>query len=136
MYYLAFLTIPPQTSQGDPYVHRMEVAPGVISHVDIGFPQGCVGLVHLQIYRHEHQLYPTTPGESFGWDNYVFSFDDAESLDEEPHRLTVRAWNDDDSYPHTLMVGVSIEPFSAPLPGVGEDLAGYPAFVVEGEIPY
>jgi len=136
MYYLAFLPIPLQTPRGDPYEHHMEVAPGVITHIDVGFPRGCVGLCHLQIFRHEHQLYPTTPGESFAWDNHVFSFNDFEPLDEEPHRLTIRAWNDDDSYAHTLMVGVSIEAPSAPLSGVEGELVGWPGVSLEGEIPY
>jgi len=136
MYYLTFHTVPPQTSESEPYEYQVAVVEGILSHVDIGFPRGCVGLAHLQLYYKHHQLYPTNPEQSFAWDNHIFSFDDDFPIYEQPYVITVRAWNDDDSYEHTLMVGLSVTAAALPSGPPVAELVGWPGAPIEGEIPY
>jgi len=119
MYYLKFYTIPAKTAQTDPFVGVHEMVPGIICRVDVGFTHGTFGLTHVQIFRHEHQLYPTTPGYSFAWDNYVFSIHDNFPLIEVPFNLSIRAWNEDNTYDHAIFVGVELEPLIVTSPGIG-----------------
>jgi len=136
MYYLTFHTVPPQTLETDPYEYQVAVVDGILSHVDIGFPQGCAGLAHLQLYYKHHQLYPTNPDQSFAWDGNVFSFDDDFPIYEHPYTVTVRAWNDDDSYEHTLMVGLSVTSGAGPVELPEAAMAGWSGAPIEGELPY
>ena len=119
MYYLKFYTIPAKTSQSGSLFFTHEMVPGIVRRVDIGFTHGTFGLTHVQIFRHEHQLYPTTPGQSFAWDNYVFSIVDDYPLIEVPFNLSIRAWNEDNTYDHAIFVGVELEPLVVTSPGIG-----------------
>ena len=108
MYYVEEVRIPPQTSRDDAIRTVMELSVGTIQRVRVCFPPGCCSLVHVQILRHEHQLYPTTPGSSFAWDGYVIEFVDSYPLDEAPYELKLVTWNDDDSYYHTIQVQIEV----------------------------
>jgi len=119
MYYLKFYTIPAKTAQSDAYVADHEMVPGIIRRIDIGFTHGTFGLTHVQIFRHEHQLYPTTPGQSFAWDNYVFSIVNNYPLIEVPFSLSIRAWNEDNTYAQAISIGVELEALIVTSPGVG-----------------
>jgi len=111
MYYVQQITIPAQTAEGelDPVI--MELSAGTIQRVRVCFPPGCCGLVHLRIYRYEHQLYPTSPDASFAWDGYVVEFVDSFPLTEVPYEVKLIAWNDDDSYQHSIQVHIEVAEF-------------------------
>jgi len=119
VYYLKFYTVPSKTPQSDPLIADHEMVLGIVRRVDVGFTHGTFGLTHVQVFRHEHQLYPTTPGQSFAWDNYVFSVLDDYPLIEVPFSLSIRAWNEDNTYPHAVFIGVELEPLITTSPGVG-----------------
>ena len=112
MYYVEQITTPAQTAQEDAIVTYMGMTWGYIQKVRICFPPGCVGLMHVQIYRYEQQIYPSTPGQSFAWDGFVVEFVDSYPLFTEPYELKIVTWNDDDSYEHTIQVHVELSEFS------------------------
>lgn len=109
MYYQATVTVPPQTDERDALRRRLKVYPGVTEHVWVSFPHGAAGLAHLQVYHHGVQVWPTTSGESFAWDDYVYSFDDRYPIVAEPFEFLIVTWNLDNAYPHTLKFAVTIE---------------------------
>ena len=115
MYYVQDVTIPAQQSEDSPQRTVMGLNFGYIKRVRVCFPPGPKGLAHVQVYRYEHQLYPTTPGASFHWDNFIFEFADNFPLLAVPYEVTIVTWNLDDSYPHDISVHIEVESFSVEL---------------------
>lgn len=109
MYYQAQLVVPRNTLKSNPLVYRLNVYPGVTEEVWVGFPPGCAGLVHVQIWDKGWQVWPTTPGTSFCWDNYIFNFEDRYPITAEPLQFVVKAWNLDDTFDHSIFFAVTIE---------------------------
>ncbi len=77
-------------------------------NVSIGFPWGCAGLVHVRIYRAEHQVWPTNLDESFAWNAYNVEFEENEETAGSSDEWSVRAWNEDIRYDHTIVVRFNI----------------------------
>jgi len=75
---------------------------GVITQVSVQIPQGCMGLARAQVWRGGHQLWPTTPGAYFKGDGAIIEWPEDYELADEPLSLTIRVWNIDDTYNHTL----------------------------------
>lgn len=109
MYYQATITIPAKTDEAEAQRHRLKVYPGITEHVWVGFPRGAAGLAHLQVYHHNVQVWPTSPGESFAWDDYVYSFDDRYPIVAEPFEFLIVTWNLDNAYKHMVKFAVTIE---------------------------
>jgi len=101
---------PPNTPASAPVVARLAVYPGVTRQVWVGFPRGCYGLAHMQIWHWGWQLWPWTPQTSYHWNDYMFTFEDRYPILEEPLELVVKSWNLDDSFEHTLTFAVTVEP--------------------------
>lgn len=116
MYYDFSLTIPANTAAAAPTEQQVKLTHGIIHRVEIGFPAGCAGLVHLQIYEGGHQVWPTNKDGSFNTDNYTIPINDFYELFRRPHTLTLSGWNLDDTYGHTLEVRFGILPARVLLP--------------------
>lgn len=109
MYFAAEVLTPANTPASAPVVTRLRVYPGVVRQVWLGFPPGCYGLAHIQVWYCGWQVWPYTPQTSYHWDNYVFAIEDRYPLVEEPLELVLKTWNLDDSYDHTLTFGCIID---------------------------
>ena len=102
MLYEYSLTIPANTPESAPETMRAPLAPGTVARVDVQFPRGCVGLVHVQIWRSEHQVWPGNPDGNIAAEGLIVSWPEDYVLDDDPFTLSLRGWNDDDSYSHTI----------------------------------
>lgn len=110
MFYADEIVIPANTPALTPVVQRLGIHPGVTQEIFVGFPKGCYGLAHLQIWHHGWQIWPWTPRISFHWNDYMFRFNDRYPITSAPYEFVLKAWNLDDSYRHTLWFGVTLEP--------------------------
>lgn len=106
MYYKWEKSIPANTLEADAIEECLQLTKGTIKEIHLGFPPGPGGLVHLQVRDKGWQIVPWTPLQSVAWDDHVFVLPCDYDLDEEPYDLTIRAWNLDDTYDHTVFVGV------------------------------
>lgn len=106
------LTIPANTAQASPAEVYAPLAPGTVSRVDIQFPRGCVGLVHAQVWREEHQVWPVNLDGDISAEELVVSWPEDYDLDDEPFAFSLVGWNDDDSYPHKITFRFAILPLS------------------------
>lgn len=106
MYYSKHITIPANTSQADPVTTIIKLTEGTIKRVDVGFPTGCAGLAHVQVYHSGWLIVPWTRRESLAWDGHVFQMPQSYPITDAPRRLKVLSWNDDTDYPHTVFVAV------------------------------
>jgi hypothetical protein len=109
VYYKWERSSPANTLEADAIEDRLQLTWGTIKEIHVGFPPGPAGLVHIQVRDHGWQIVPWTPLQSLAWDNYVFVLPCDYRLDVEPYDLTIRAWNLDDSYPHTVFVAVVLD---------------------------
>ena len=117
MFYRFTLTVPANTPESDPVRMTLPLTHGIIHRVEIGFPPGLAGLVHVAIYRFEHQLWPSNPGEWFAWDGYNIAFNEDYWLIEKPFELEVRGWSEDDTFDQPVIIRIGIR--SAPRPMLG-----------------
>ena len=110
MLYEFKLTIPSNTPKSSPLRERVELTRGVIHKVELEFPPGCLGLVHVIIRHFEHQIFPTNRDGDFASDNHVISFPEYYELAYPPYVLTLEGWNEDDTYSHTVTVRIGVLP--------------------------
>lgn len=109
MFFQAEILTPANTPASAPIIHRLAIYPGVTTQQWVGFPRGCYGLAHMQIWYWEWQVWPWTPQTSFHWNDYMFTFYDRYPITEEPLEFVIKTWNLDDTYPHTLTFAVTVE---------------------------
>lgn len=104
MIYQCSLSIPPNTAQSSPTRNTVIMTKGTITKVEIIFPPGCSGLVHLQILHHESIIFPSSPDESFIGDTFPIMWNEDFTIDENPFTLVVKGWNLDTRYSHSPIV--------------------------------
>lgn len=110
MIYEKSLTIPKSTLKASPASGVLLVHPGVLKQVDVDFPAGCVGLVHVVIYYRERQVFPANPDSSFTGDDVHLVFPEDMDLNDVPYEFTIYGWNEDDTYVHIPIVRMQIIP--------------------------
>jgi hypothetical protein len=102
MIYDYALTIPANTPIATPATLHAALNLGTLTRLEIQFPAGCAGLVGVGIWRYEVLTFPSNPGAWFIADNHVIAFDEDFLIDREPYALSLRGYNLDDTYPHTI----------------------------------
>jgi len=100
-------TVDAETAQKDAEKEPMRLKAGIIRHVWILHPPGCQGYLHTQILHRGHQLYPTLKGGSYHGDTFPIEFD-CEWKIKKPAALTIRSWNVDEEFEHTVYVHVTV----------------------------
>lgn len=93
-----------ETESGESEHQILHVTKGLIYRVEVDFPAGCAGLLKVRINDGGHQLYPSSPGETFHTDGKVIAFEDTYLKFAEPFQFDVYTENEDEEYPHTIQV--------------------------------
>jgi hypothetical protein len=96
------LTIPANTPASAPVESDVNLSPGTIVRVDVQFPRGCVGLVHVKIWKEEHQVWPVNVDGNIASEGQTVSWPEDYDVTDEPFTLTLRGWNLDDTFAHTI----------------------------------
>lgn len=110
MFYSFTITVPANTPEASPIWQVEPICHGVIHRVEIEFEKWCANLLHVRIYRFEHLIFPSGPGQSFASDGETISWNDYFEVFETPYTLKLEAWNDDDFFDWTARVRVGIIP--------------------------
>ncbi len=119
MFYSFDITIAKSTTQAAPHTEDLKLGAGIIHYVEIEFPSGCQGLAHIQLlYEGAHYL-PTNPDSDFASDNYVIPIREYKELTAGASILKAVAWNDDDTYSHTIIVRIGVLPVEVMEPQTG-----------------
>lgn len=114
MFYQVEITTPANTLQANAQITRLRIHPGMTRRVWIMFPDGPYGLAHMQIWHHGWQVWPWSPGESYHWNDYVYTFEDRYPFTSEPYELVMHTWNLDDSYEHDVTFAMTLDPAPPP----------------------
>jgi len=102
------IPIPPLTTEDTAILTEVDIDKGNIEDLIITFPDGCVGLVHVQVYCHGVQIAPYNPTGSIVGNNSRISVLRDFPVDQPPYTLIFKTWNEDDTYNHTLTVEVMV----------------------------
>ena len=113
MLFEASITIPKSTSASSPKTQILTIAHGIITKFMVRPRPGHAALAHLVILHREHQIAPSTEGMSFSGDTFPIDWEEYYEMYHEPYELKLKGWNEDDTYPHTFDVFVSILPRKA-----------------------
>lgn len=69
-----------------------------------------MGLVHVQVWREEHQVWPVNLDGNISAEGLVVSWPEDYDLDDEPFAFRLVGWSDDDSYPHVVTFRFALLP--------------------------
>ncbi len=109
MSYTQSLTIPKNTTIADPATVDVEIAPMIIDRMEITFPSGCVGLVGVRFRYQSRVIFPYNPDSWYKGNGQTVVFTPNIELKEEPLVLTIEAYNEDDTYQHTVYIVIDVE---------------------------
>lgn len=128
MIYSTLITTSAGKSKGSATRTPLKITKGLVWLMEVDFPPGCVGLVHVQIFDGSYQLLPASPDKTLSGDGRLLRYDDLYLKEAAPFELTVVTWNTDELWDHNIQVRVgmaSTRLFMARyLPAVGwEDFA-------------
>ena len=89
---------------------EMPCAWGTLTDVNISFPAGCHGVVHVHIDQELHQIFPTNAEADYALDNYTLLITDEYELIEGTRKIYLTGWNEG-IYPHKISVEFTVVPF-------------------------
>ena len=96
----------------------LKLARGIIHQLDVQFPSGPSGLLHVHINDAIHQIFPYNTDENFASSNVNIRFREFIPLLEEPYQLDAFTWNEDDTYEHLVIIRIGILPAKVIAPWV------------------
>ena len=108
MDYCHSITVPKNTFKENSLVSQIILPYGSISEIGYQFPSGCAGLAHLTIWIGGVQMFPRSPNLSYYGDDLFRNFTDNLKLPEAFNVITFKCWNDDDTWPHTITVHITL----------------------------
>ena len=116
MLYSNQITVSANTTETNPSKTQFIVNRGIVYRVWVSFPPGSVGLLKLRILHEGHPFIPVNKDAFIRGDDYVFELPMFYEIKEEPQQITIEAWNDDDTYSHSVDVMILILPKGYVLP--------------------
>lgn len=108
MLYSYTIITPANTLQKDKQSTKLKLCRGVLHKIYIIFPPGPQSLLHLQITRANHQIFPTNAEENFALDSAIIESPEHYELEQPPYELTAYTWNTDDTHEHQLIILIGI----------------------------
>jgi hypothetical protein len=106
------VTVLTTNTEDDPAIEDAKLTHGVVHRIEVEFPAGQIGLIHVVINHMGHQVWPSNPAGSFASDDHVVAFDDYYPLLFAPYRFKIIAWTDGTNYDHTVKVRFGLLPES------------------------
>jgi len=116
MIYEASILVEHGKTEADATFTDVKVTNGVIHEISVYFPLGCCGLVYVQILEGGHQFVPSTSGQFLRGDGMLIDSKEFYEITDAPRYITIKVWNTDDTYDHTIEVLIKQLPKSVLLP--------------------
>jgi len=114
--YFAKLKIPANTPVDKPVTADVEVEGEVLAELAYLIPPGWSALAHFAIFYGIKQIYPAEAGTWVTGDDLYRSVPLRWRLPESPVNLTIKGYNEDDTYPHTVYLWLLTKPEEEALP--------------------
>lgn len=104
------ITVPANTAKTAPQKTKATIVIGTITQAVVFIPPGSNGLAHLKVLWGLHQLFPSNQDGDFSASGQQLAWPEDIQIDEQPAELTLVAWNDDDTYDHSIHFSIAILP--------------------------
>lgn len=127
MLFAKSIVIPANTTKANRLVTHFPICDGVIKRVWVRWRWGSGNLCGCRILYESFQVWPLSMTEWFVSIVQDLVFDEDFEIDDVPHTLRVEAYNDDDTFPHTLWIAVSVL-----RPGKSSRLSDFMEFMERG----
>jgi len=108
MIYAKDCLIDAATPATNPSHDVLNVTRGLVYKVEVEFPPGCAGLVHLAIFDGGHQAWPSSAGTDFHTDGFTISFDDTYLKLAAPYQFDIYGYSAGTLHNHTIQVRVGL----------------------------
>lgn len=95
-------------TQGSPTRNHLRVSKGLVYFIELYFPSGSEGLLHVSIFDGGFQVWPTAYGTSFVGDDVHFFYDDLYIKEVAPFEFTIYTWNEDTAYAHSVIIRIGL----------------------------
>lgn len=93
-----------------PLIQRVDLEAGRIEKIEIEFPDGCVGLIGVRVFHESSQLVPRNTDNWCVGNDVIIEADLKYPFETEPLELLLSGYNEDDTYPHTPRVRITLTP--------------------------
>lgn len=110
------VTTAANVTKASPTRTSMQLIRGLIDLVEVAFPPGSQGLLHVVIERGGAPLWPNNVGEGYTWDDYTLRFSPLYELAAAPLALYAITWNEDDAFSHRVTLRFNIVPVEVYFP--------------------
>ena len=112
-HYVVDLALPANTTSGAPVDLDVTLVDGWVGQIALLFPPGPATLAHVTVWSNGVQIYPTGGSQDFHPDNLlvVIPCDFDVPLVAGAYEITLRGWNEDDTWPHTIQAHVWVIPY-------------------------
>jgi len=110
MFYAWDIIIPKNTSEKEPVTQILKLTRGVITDLQIEFPDGCKKLVKVRLLHAEFQLVPLSRGEWVTGDGETVPTEPYYPIRHEPFALKFIGCSPGTYYPHKVTVRVRMLP--------------------------
>lgn len=125
MLYVFDLTLPASTARADPQVDTRDFGVGLLTRIEADFPPGCKIitlasgesrpsgnqlLVGVRILLGEQQLLPINPDAWLQADAYTIQSREHQLVEGPSPKIKLVGFNEDDTYPHTVIVRLEVLP--------------------------
>lgn len=84
----------------------LKLTKGTIHQIDMRFPPGPQGVLHLQLARGRHQVWPTNPNGDFAGDGEIISGKEHREIRSAPSQLEAYTWNTSTQYEHEVVIRI------------------------------
>lgn len=96
------ITVPASTTEANAETIYIKIQRGVISKVWVTFPAGCAGLVKMRVLHGGHPFIPVNADNYIRGNDYTFELPVMYEITDHPTIITVKVWNEDNTYIHTV----------------------------------
>ena len=110
--YTETLTVPAGTAQNNPATVEIEVEEYTVTRIDIYFPPGCHGLVHVVVFYGAEQLAPKPTGKTIIGNAETVSWPEEWRCPDRPATLEFRGWSPSARYDHNIICRVVTRPLA------------------------
>jgi hypothetical protein len=103
-----YLAVPKNTAIASYTSYHLPLPISQTHRLWIEYPKGCAGLVGFQLWRGVEQIFPLPAGVWLRSDGFTLNFAFTHFVDKEPYEVELRGYNLDDTYQHTLWIGLEL----------------------------
>jgi len=116
MLYSRSMTVAANTPEANAAEQTIDLSHGVTTRVIFRPRPGHASLLHVRVFHRRHQIFPDNADDDLHGDTFPVEWEEWYEMFEKPFTLTILAWNDDDTYPHTFDIAFAVLPKYAALP--------------------